>query len=238
MVPAYLTLYAARLILPEIQPLITAVGTQITGMPGVTDPDAIFLLGVSTAAEIFVGALHPITGGGGGIIPNFGLDVLWMTAINLGVAFFAAFIVVLTLTWVAFEVVMAVAGGLFAISIGSVAIAFSASPVTDNISHRYISSLFATIMRIVCMVAYGALVAEVFAAIPFAAGLLVAGTFIKTVLEICAVSFAVAAGAKRVVHLSDAAFSGSVFVTASQVGSEATAGPRAALSVVQKVARG
>jgi hypothetical protein len=236
MVPGYAALIAARLILPEIQPLVGAISGGITGHPGVANPDAIFMLGVTTAAELFVGALHPITAPGpapvfGFAIPNFGLDALWMTIINICVALTAGFIVVISLTRVAFEMVAAVAGGLFSIAIGTVSVAFAGSSATRDLSMRYANAVWVTIMRIVCIVAYAAIVTDVFAAVNFAAGLMVAGTFLQTVFSLMALSYAVGAGSKRVAGLADAMFTGGVFLTAGHVGSEASAAPRAAVGL-------
>jgi hypothetical protein len=232
MVPGYATLIGARLILPEIQPLVGAISGAITGRPGIANPDAIFTLGITTAAELFVGAIHPITGAAAIFgIPLVGVDALWMTGINLAVALVAGVIVVLSLTRVAFEMVAAVAGGLFSVAIGAVSVAFAGSSATREISMRYGNAVWVTIMRIVCIVAYAALVADVFAAVPFAAGLMEAGTFLQTAFALMAASYAVGAGASRVAGLADAMFAGGVFLTAGHVGAEATAAPRAAVGL-------
>jgi hypothetical protein len=227
----------ANILLPQIQPIIDAIASGVTGHPGVAHPDAVFLLGVTTAMKLISAAVAPLTGAGATTvnvgpfaipIPNFGLDTVWMTLVNLGIAFIAAFGVVLSLTRVAFELIAAIAGGMYAISINAIAVAFSASGATKEVSGRYINAVWMVIMNVVSMAGYAAIVTDVFGAVKFQAGLLHAGTFVSTVFGVLALSWAVGAGAKRVASIGNTLYAGGSFITAGHVANEAMAAPKAA----------
>jgi hypothetical protein len=231
MIPGYATMFGAWIVLPQIPAVINAVSSGVTGKPGLANPDAIFMLGISTAAEMLVGAVVSIATAAPGLIPLFGLDVVWMTVINVVFAFICGIMVVFALTRVAFEMVAAIAGGLFTIAIGSVSVAFAGAGATREIAMRYLNVIWIVVMNVVAIVAYAAIVTDLFASIPFAAGLLNAGTFIQSLLSLVALSYAAGAGAKRVANIGQSVFGGGVFLTTGHVANEAMAAPRAAARV-------
>jgi hypothetical protein len=238
MVPGYATLLGANILLPQIQAIIDAIATGVTGHPGIAHPDAVLLLGVTTAMKLIGAAVAPLTGAGATTtinigpfhipIPNYGLDTVWMTLVNLIIAMIAAFGIVLSLTRVAFELIAAIAGGMYAISINAIAVAFSASGATKEVSGRYINAVWMVIMNVVSIAAYAAIVTDLFGAVKFQAGLLHAGTFVSTVFGVLALSWAVGAGAKRVASIGNTLYAGGSFITAGHVANEAMAAPKAA----------
>jgi len=238
MLPGYGTLFACHILVPAVPAMITYVSETVTGIPGVANPDAIWLLGLTTAVSLVQAALHPLSsapltiGGFSFAIPNFGIDTLWMTIINFGIALIAGFIVLLALTKVAVELVATYAGGIFSIAYNTLSIAFSAAGVTKPVTERYLGGCWQVIMNIVGMIAYAAAVVTVFADVPFHAGLLNTNTFLFTVFSVLGLSYAAMEGAKKVSHIGETLYAGGSFVTTGETLRGATAPGRTAMQLV------